>query len=397
MSDQAYIRGTWTLDEDCMSTMKKYTYSASKSKGVISADDIALQHFWNFSSLDHPDASFPHRRSTCYTSDSKASSKLYSNCWRWVPSECKLKDPGPAGFVKLLRQRRTCFVGDSLLMQLVNTARARCLEHSNWQECKTLVLDRFATILFNAYTLRPMLPSEYNYCSEQKHSEGYHGVTGQNASDTGVICLPSKLIDQSDKQHYHRWLWYQGWTDFIEQQECETLIINTGHHNWKEDRLLQNEATYALVIFNVLKYLSEHFRGDIVYVTSEPGHEGCDSHSVPLTHLKELKDDKFHWGLARSMNKVWKDTARQLRLHSFHVMNVSTLVALRADSHPPRDCLHFCEPGINDDIIDLLQALLTEVYAKSRIRHTIRRDMVGESNGDGKVWQPRWQPSYLRC
>lgn len=376
--DYRSLQGEWRLDKECVQAVESFTILTSR--GVISADAVALHYFWNFSHLNHPDAIFLNRRDTCYTDKSRSSSKLVSNCWKWFPSDCKLKDASPGVLVDLLRQKKTCFVGDSLLMQLVNTVRARCLQQSNWVDCRALVLDRFATILFNPYTLRPMLPKEYQYCtSHNETSEGYFGSTGQNVSSTGIVCLPSYKAEPSNTRLYHRRLEYQGWTDWLETQKCETLIINTGHHNWKEEGVLHNPDLYSLATSNILKYLSENFRGDIVYLTSEPGHQNCDRHTAPLPQRQELKNDKWHWGLAANMNIIWRDTARSMGLPRFHVLNLSSLITLRADSHPPSDCLHFCEPGINDVVTDLLQSLLADVYwgvrkgKRARVKHAEER------------------------
>ena len=168
---------------------------------------------------------------------------------------------------------------------------------------------------------------------------------------------------------YHRSIESLGtWGSLVEKQYFKTIVLNTGHHFWKEagnpsegfPLNVDPFMKYGTMVKNVAIFLQEsNFSGKVIYVTSPPGFPNCDSEWVPNT-LPLPALDIYSWSKPMRNEHHWPEMFKTYAPDiSFTVLNISFMSITRGDAHPPKDCLHYCQLGLPDEWTRILQALLT--------------------------------------
>ena len=203
--------------------------------------------------------------------------------------------------------------------------------------------------------------------------------------------------DKSIYSGYHHCLETNSWGKLVhEPNAVDTLILQTGHHFWKEvsfskspDVLVrlgcraragivsagagsgetslpspfayvgedQNECPFDVLYRDMVEHVAKYlhgagFAGRVIFVTSPPGHTGCNEAQVPSSVGAARKvaanDDRFkyHWDEPQENEFRWALAFRTFAPEiPFTVLNITGLSLSRPDAHPWGDCLHYCSPG----------------------------------------------------
>eukprot|EP00040_Diaphanoeca_grandis_P036551 m.233393 g.233393 ORF g.233393 m.233393 type:complete len:404 (-) comp33640_c5_seq1:165-1376(-) len=272
----------------------------------------------------------------------------------------------------------TMWVGDSLLGQMftewVNIA------------ANTLIKYRYvhAPVLVNGYTLRPMNASEWDTCRTTRQPH-------ENWTNDTFTCPPyaSEKVLSRTGFPYVSTMEAMSWAKKFEawpgrHLKDSVLVINTGHHWWKENGMLSDipgcrSATkvpwqamkrfghecsavhkYSYMVTNVVRYLqSQGFKGIILYVTSPPGYPNCHNATVNVNPvLQSSVATKFHWDLPMTFDPLWRQAFRKTNLR-YRIVNITNPSLLRGDAHPPGDCLHFCPQTVQSFWVE---SAMTELH-----------------------------------
>ena len=199
--------------------------------------------------------------------------------------------------------------------------------------------------------------------------------------------LPAKR--QEALSGYHNCLGGSSWA--LSLHSYKTLVLQTGHHFWKEihfskspdvirrgckpvptdetrlpfDYVDHNGCEYAflyrVMVENVAKHLHNvGFAGRVIFVTSPPGHTDCNDAQSPWTASKsKTMAEKFHWNEPMENEHRWREAFSTFAPEiPFTLLNITGLSQARSDAHPWGDCLHYCEPGgVPATWVDILLAL----------------------------------------
>lgn len=144
--------------------------------------------------------------------------------------------------------------------------------------------------------------------------------------------------------------------------QCRILMLSTSPH-WEKN----SQGKYHAMVQNVLSFLQRSFHGIKVFVRSSiPGHPNCEKAQGPyLEHSYRHEETWYNWDEFSDHNKMWKAGIDSLGDNRFAFFDVASMSALRPDGHldPPRDCLHYCLPGLIDHWNFLLMAHIMSVLS----------------------------------
>ena len=246
----------------------------------------------------------------------------------------------------VLKNTNILFVGDSLLEQLV-VEFSRFGNTAKYHKAFTLV---------DSYRVKPMPVN--SSCYENHTSE----------------CPPYAWQRKGDQYVFASTMESLSWTKTFLNKYKNTpenffLIINIGHHWWKEGQYasaIKNCSTrngirdayvqlktktcdayykYSFMVKSIFDFLKEqNFNGTLIYVTSPPGYPYCNE-KIKVNTPPSVKNVPYNWNKPISHEYKWENIFHQGEYKfNFHVLNISGMSILRGDAHPPNDCLHFC-PG----------------------------------------------------
>jgi hypothetical protein len=221
------------------------------------------------------------------------------DAYKWMPSYCMLLEWNATQFCDLLGNRTLLLVGDSTMQQA-------------------------------AGTLMSMLTTGAGKCVEQ--------IVFGRSNDL--------------------WKWPRysnNLYDWVEMIKPDIVIFSAGahihaHHSYLEVWRHVSEAIHRMRSWT---------NATLVWRTQHGGHVDCNLQQKPSTHftLNDASRDRFHWNLYPLFDQYAVQFATQLNIS---ILDMSP-VYLRADAHPPGDCLHFCTPGP----LDLFsQLLLNMMYTR---------------------------------
>ena len=137
---------------------------------------------------------------------------------------------------------------------------------------------------------------------------------------------------------------------------AKRLVVSVGHHWYKVPDAWKHYRTMAN---NVGRYLARSFTSLVIFITTIPGHDGCDALLVPSQPEEGPLARKWFWSEAVAADQYWPSAFRnQSSFPSrFALMNVSAL-SWRGDARPLSDCLHWCVPGPPDLVSRYLHHML---------------------------------------
>mmetsp|Transcript_1627 Transcript_1627/g.6491 ORF Transcript_1627/g.6491 Transcript_1627/m.6491 type:complete len:433 (+) Transcript_1627:76-1374(+) len=156
------------------------------------------------------------------------------------------------------------------------------------------------------------------------------------------------------------------WASLIETGTFKTIVLNTGHHFWKEKQPSEGFPEggnpfkkYGTMVKNIAVFLqASNFSGQVIYVTSPPGFPNCDDKWMPGT-LARAGVDPYSWSMPAQNEHHWSEMFETYAPNiSFTVLNITFMSITRGDAHPSKDCLHFCQIGLPDEWTRMLMALL---------------------------------------
>jgi hypothetical protein len=307
--------GTWTAGKFCSSNIRDADISDPRNCKLSISDSNAEK-----------------RCGICYSPLSRKRTRD-ALCYAFTASKCTLRDvPVNDGKTRL---RSSCFVGDSLLGQLVSQA----------------VVEGYASAdsapFFKSFMLTTI--------SDVSKSCGVSGSLLGKKFSAPQHC-PSEACD------YHRKLSNLLWTRFISRQRCDTLIIGTGMHLWKEKSAGGLQSAYQRIAASILEYLEANWLQPgrrVYFVASPPGYRGCDTaavgpviavHEAALGATKSVPSDHFYWAtIDQLQHDTWPALFNASRFRGqLHYIDATRILAARGDAHPRGDCLHFCvsPPGV---------------------------------------------------
>jgi hypothetical protein len=246
--------------------------------------------------------------------------------YQWIPNSCILEPFNPDHFGQLLRDKTVLFVGDSLMRQQYNSLRFllgyQVHDTSLQPECFTLSGGTRFCFLWSKYLV--------------------------NAQE---------ILKQSDILDTNALLLNETWFNILTNEKIDYMIMSVGHHWHKIDKHFEK---YDATVRAVLQYLKNNFKGKAVYYrTSSSGHYGCDkpekSQILSQQQSYTRRIDRYRWQIPIQKEVIWHETASELGLSFFKVLNISN-TNLRPDGHIEykirknivEDCLHWCLPGIPD-------------------------------------------------
>ena len=269
--------------------------------------------------------------------------------YMWEPSKCKMP-PFKALLnddliARLKKLSPVLFAGDSLLEQFYSSFA----DYVNDTEVKVTFSKNF--LLVDPYSLKPVDANSYEECLEQN-----------------TLC-PKGLNEFTNATSYHRALKYFAWGQSLHKGNYNTLILNTGHHWWKEstsNSIGYKNGTdafekYPTMVKNVAKFLNfVKFKGYVIYVTSPPGFSGCKSDLLPNSEPVSWKDT-YSWKRPSQVETYWEKMFQKYSPNiKFLVLNITGLSVTRGDAHPgTHDCLHYCQIGVPDE---WSRALLLQLF-----------------------------------
>lgn len=220
-------------------------------------------------------------------------------------------------------------------------------------------------ILVDPYSLKVVNSSEYNDCIKNP-ATCPRGTNEYQKHHNPNITTP-----------YHRHISDIRWGSLVEENYYKTVILNVGHHFWKEKSSLSDGfppetdpfLKYSTMVKNVAIFFKDTgFKGDVIYVTSPPGFSGCNSDKFdtsPNSSPPGIKD-KFSWKRPAENEHYWLDLFEKHAPDvSFYMLNITMMSITRGDAHPGSDCLHLCQVGVPDEWSRLLLGFLSKTRVAS--------------------------------
>ena len=246
---------------------------------------------------------------------------------------------------------------------------------------------------------------------------GLLGITGLGAHDQltftmdGVQYNQMKGISlpvcggQSTIFYYrHRFLMYIDYF-ILNQSDPDILVLNRGSHYFKDDILLHGfpgDKRSITGIHSIINYTQEWQNQNwkcrqrtahqgskspnclVIWKTTTVGHPYCDKFTKPVTSKIEMEQyiasqapifgKKYNWEHFNHQNtlvvQMFRDHVQRQKqeqssteTYNFDVLDTYDLGLLRPDSHvSSKDCLHNCNPGIQDEYNTMLLHLLRLHY-----------------------------------
>jgi hypothetical protein len=264
--------------------------------------------------------------------------------YEWLPDQHEAANVDSAlasAKTELSLHSPTLWVGDSILEQFYES-----FVDLTQQRSAHLFSKNF--ILVEPYSLEPVSALTFEACSKdaKKCPRGTNEFNTYHHRNTTPY--PS----------YHRDIKYFSWGKNLTQGHFKTLLLNTGHHWWKEtnsksmgfEENVDAFAKYPKMVEGVAKFLEkEAFRGDVIFVTSPPGYPRCGPELLPNT-LPNTWESRYQWQRVPPLEKHWKIAFKAFAPNvKFSVMNITHMSILRGDAHRGSDCLHFCSIGVPDE------------------------------------------------
>lgn len=264
--------------------------------------------------------------------------------YEWIPHTAGAVDVDSLlafAEAKLRIHSPTLWVGDSILEQFYESFVDLTQQRSAHIFAKNF-------ILVEPYSLQPVSAAAFDACSE-------------NANDcpqgTNEFIIHNQL-NTTPHLSYHRDMKYFSWGKNLTQSKFKTLLLNTGHHWWKETSSKSRGFGYNVDAFDkyphmvagVAKFLEkENFHGNAIFVTSPPGYPNCGPELLPNT-LPHSWENRYQWQRVPPLEKYWQTTFEALAPNvKFSIMNITHMSVLRGDAHRRSDCLHFCSVGVPDE------------------------------------------------
>ena len=246
------------------------------------------------------------------------------------------------------------WVGDSLLNQFYDSFTDLTELHDDESRYSRSYL------LVDPYSLTVPNSSDILKCAKN-HSMCPVGVNEYKTFFEPNVTLP-----------YHRSISALQWGGLLEKGTFKTLLINVGHHWWKEtsstsagfERGANAFIKYPRMVQGTVQFLRAiNFSGRVIYVTSPPGFPGCGKSWKPNEPPRN-KTNGYSWFLPQKLEHLWSSTFKRVAPNiPFYVLNITALSLLRGDAHRGADCLHYCQIGVPDEWTRvLLGVLLHEMY-----------------------------------
>ena len=114
---------------------------------------------------------------------------------------------------------------------------------------------------------------------------------------------------------------------------------------------LTNEQ-YQTMTKNVLQYIATNFRGEKVFIKGfSQGHPDCQRALGPYSDvLYPHSNTWYSWGDFPAHNNLWKVAIKDQGDERITYFDTIEMTSVRPDGHarPPGDCLHYCQPGVQD-------------------------------------------------
>ncbi|XAR73030.1 hypothetical protein NMG60_11019880 [Bertholletia excelsa] len=303
------------------------------------------------------------------------------NIWKWVPEKCELPRIDPFAFLRLMRDKRIGFVGDSLnenfLVSLLCILRVADEGAKKWKRkgaWRGVFFPKFnVTVAYH----RAVLLAKYQWQPAQSAIKNQDGLKGIYRVDVDIPADDWANI-----------------TDFY-----NVLIFNTGHW-WgldkfpKETPLVFYKAGKPieppLEMFDGLKVVLEnmvpHIQNEFPRKTlkfwrlQSPRHfyggewnqNGSCPFSEPLEeHQLDLWFDPSNNGVNKEARRLNHLIEEALQGTDIQLLDLTHLSEFRADAHPAiwlgkkdavavwgQDCMHWCLPGVPDTWTDILSQLI---------------------------------------
>lgn len=272
---QNYVDGAWHINETCLSTVLQ---GFKNRVGIV---DV-------LSSLGFSEVSI-RQRNGCFSRECKyifcklsptedvgefvwsdnsvVHQKLQSLCWQWHPRKCSLarlgfapKETGqhlrPSFHTLVDKFGGICAVGDSLHNQFHEDLISSGIASAQFSR---------ASLLVNAFNLRPLPPSEIERCRRENADlvitpEFFAKGRAGSRQSSEYVCLPdinqrynetvrkarSGLRELTPGSSYL--LQYQEWTELLPR--CNgLLLLQTGHWWWLEQK---NASFYERMVKSIL-------------------------------------------------------------------------------------------------------------------------------------------------
>ena len=245
------------------------------------------------------------------------------------------------------------WVGDSLLGQFYcsfTDLTQLSIEESQYSR---------SYILVDPYSLDVVNSTSYNAC--QKHRE----TCPRGTNEYQIFSVPNVTLPS------HRSVKDLVWGSLLQEKVFNTLILNVGHHWWKETSSISAEfepgtnafTKYSRMVEGVARFLMKiKYSGQVLYITSPPGFPNCDEEWRP-NELPATMNNPYHWSKPARREHLWVDTFKRLASTiRFHVLNITQLSLTRGDAHPNGDCLHYCQIGVPDEWSRVLLGALNKLH-----------------------------------
>ncbi|KAL9666777.1 hypothetical protein QQ045_001117 [Rhodiola kirilowii] len=391
-------------DNDVVLTKTNAEQNESDKADVVDHDDDVVKHVGNDDvGNERCDLSngrwIPDMRGSAYTNWTCPTIPTSKNCflngredrdfvnWRWKPEHCDLPRFDPRMFLRIMRNKKLAFVGDSVARNHMESLLCLLSQEETPEDKYKDSEDRFRTWHFpqHGFTLS-VLWTKFLVAEEERLSNG---------SGTGVFNLHLDKIDRN---------WGGG-----QLADVDYIVLSNAHWLFRKLYLYKSSKLIGCIYcddkgvknYNVDDGLRMAFRAALEHIkrcreckegmlsvvrTFSPAHfEGggwdtggrCNRTSPRAKEEVEV-EKLFEWAVRNAQVEEVERAGKMGGSRDIVVLDVTRAMLMRPDGHPGshwdnqwmkgyNDCVHWCMPGPVDVWSDLLLAVLRRNRRRDRV------------------------------